>query len=276
MKYLPRNKYLSNLLIAVLLLAQVVTLSPLLVHAAPPVPTSAIQEYDPSLTAQDIRSQLGLSEETDVVTDSELSDLIALCHRIGAYLVRQDDGTLELRLSSGSTVGVSQSFLNDYRTGLDEINELIKRGWVTVDDSFNIQPGGALPTSVEEIEAGLAEIEDQVAGADTDVALPAGETPEYYNRGFLFGFHSRRHRIPYSYASLGPTFASRFGVGRYGARFSFLFGFNRSFFQRTYRYGGYGYVPYYSRYRYGYNVYYYYPYSYSRYYGRWYYRYLWY
>jgi hypothetical protein len=287
MKYLPRKKFLSSFVVVVLLFVQVLTLSPIAAFAAPPDPASLKDQYDATLSKQEIRSQLGLSEDVNVITDSELSELIRLCHVIGAYLVRQDDGTLALRLNNPNTVGVSQSFLNDYLTGLTEINALIKRGWVTIDDNFNMQAGPQLPISPAAINAGLAEIEDEVAGPaavedeaagkDAEMALPAGENPEYYSRGFLFSFHSRRYSVPYSYASLGPTFASRFGVGRYGARFSFLFGFNRGFFHRTYRYGGYGYVPYYSRYRYGYNTFYYYPYNYyGGYYGRWYYRSLWY
>lgn len=276
MKYLPMKKYLSNWLVVALLLAQVFTFAPLVVHAAPPAPPELAGKYDPTLTEDGIRAQLGLGEEVDVVTDSELSRLIALCHVIGAYLVHEDDGTLSLRLDDPRAVGVSESFLNDYRTGLAEINELIKREWVTVDDNFDLQPGRQFPEDAAALEAGLAEIENQVAGEDVEVALPAGKTPDYRSRGFLFSFHSRRYSVPYGYASLGPTFASYYRYGRYGARFSLLFGFNRGFFGRTYRYGGYGYVPYYSSYRYGYNRFYYYPYSYGGYYGRWYYRYLYY
>ena len=212
-----------------------------------------------------------------MVTDSQMSELIQLCHTIGAHLVRQEDGTLDLQLDSARQVGVSTSFIEDYRIGLREINELIKQGWIEIDDDFNMVPGSALPTDSNAIDAGLTEIENKIAGEEAGTVLPAGTTPDYrYSRGFLFSFHSRRYRVPYSYASLGPTFASHFRRGRYGARFSLLFGLNRGFFSRTYRYGGYGYVPYYSRYRYGYSRYYYYPYRYGRYYGRWYYRYLYY
>ncbi|RME44032.1 MAG: hypothetical protein D6791_14115 [Chloroflexi bacterium] len=279
MKYLPRKKYLSSLVVVVLLLAQVLTLSPILALAAPPAPVPSTDKYNPSLTADEIRSQFGLDNDVDVVTDSEMSRLIALCHTIGAYLVRLDDGTLELRLDNPRTVGVSETFLNNYRTGIDELNALVKRGWISFDDELNIVPGSNLPTSQAEIDAGLAEVENEIAGKNPELsALPEGETPQHhYRRGFLFSFHSYRYRVPYYYASLGPTFASRFGYGLYGARFSLLFGLNRSFLHGAFRYGGYGYVPYYYPYRYGYNVFYYYPYRYyGGYYGRWYYRYLWY
>lgn len=266
MKHLPEKKYLSSLVVVVLLLSQI--LVPIAALAAPPV----ADEYNATLTEHDIRSRLGLSEDVQVVTDSQMSELIQLCHAIGAYLIRQEDGTLRLELDDASRVGVSESFLKDYRTGLEEINELIRRGWVYVDDEMNLQPGPGLPVNPNEIEAGLAEIEEQVAGEEADAALPAKESPEYHYRGFLFSFHSRRHYVPYRYASLGPTFASHFGFGRHGARFSLLFGFHRGFFGRTFRYGGYGYVPYYSSYRYGYHRFYYYTYPYRY----WRYRYLYY
>lgn len=270
MKYLPRKKFLSSSLIVVLLVA--LALSPLAAFAAGPQPTG--EKYDPSLTETEIRSQFGLSEDVEVVTDSEMSRLIQLCHTIGAYLELNEDGTLALALDNGRAVGVSQSFLNDYEAGLESINALIERGWLTVDQDMNFEPGPQLPASASAIDAELTKIEAEIAGQDAATALPAKESPDYRYRGFMFRFHSRRHSIPYRYSSLGPTFASHFGRGHHGARFSLLFGLHRNFFHRTYRYGGYGYVPYYRYRSHGYHRYYYYtPYSHGRY---WRYQYLYY
>ncbi len=242
MRYLPSRKYLGNFTVIALLLALVFTAAPIAALAGPPAtPLPAGDEYNATLTQYEIRSQLGLKEGVEVATDSDVSHIIALCHRIGAYLVRQDDGTLTLRLDNPGTVGVSQSFLNDYQTGLEQINVLIKRGWVTVDENLDLQPGPQLPHSQAAIDAGLDEIEGR--GEGTQAALSPAEKPENSDHGFVFSLHSYRHHIPYYYASLGPTFASFFHHGLYGARFALLFGLNQPFFHRTFHHGGYAFAP---------------------------------
>lgn len=262
-------KRLTRWVVVMLLLTQLLSLSAVAALAAP----EAKDAYNPALSAEEIQAQLGLAGDVQILTADQMNQLIQLCHRIGAYLVRHDDGTLSLDLQDPNRVGVDPSFLNDYRTSLQEINALIRMGWLTVDDEFNLQPGSALPAEASAIDQGLKQVEDQVAGkVATD--LPADAETAYYG-GFLFSFHSGLHHIPYHYASFGPTFASRFHYGHYGARFSLLFGLHPSFFHRTFSHGGYGYVPYYSSYRYGYHRFYYYPYHYGGY-GGWHYTYLWY
>ncbi len=273
-------KRYAKWIVGVLLLTQLFSFSAIAALAAP----GPDQAYNPALSPDEIRSQLNVPGDVDVLTDDQMSRLIHVCHAVGAYLVRNADGTLSLTLQDPNRVGVSHAFLREYRTGLEEINALIRRGWLTVDDQFNLQPAPGLPTNATEIEQGLTEVEQAVAGKAVfrtsdapDAVAPDAVAPDHhYSRGFLFSFHSGRHHIPYRYASFGPTFASFFHQGYYTGRFSLLFGLHRSFFQRTFYYGGYGYIPHRAYYNhYGYNLFYYYPYYYGGY-GRWYYTYLWY
>lgn len=243
MKYLPEWKQLGHPTMIILFVASIFTLSPVAALAGLPNPPSASGEYDATLTQHEIRSRFGLTEDVEVVSDSQLSRLIALSRRIGAYVVRQEDGTLALRLDNPGAVGVSSAFLNDYRTALDQINALIRQGWVTVDENLNFHPGSRLPNSQDALEAGLAEIEGRSGDEETHAALPPGEDLGRRGRDFTFSFHSQRHHLPYEYASLGPTFGSYLDLGEYGARFSLLFLLNQHFFERTFYYGGYFLVP---------------------------------
>ncbi|RME44031.1 MAG: hypothetical protein D6791_14110 [Chloroflexi bacterium] len=268
MKHLPRSKFVGNLMLITLLLAVVFTVTPA-AHAALPTPPIA-GPYDATLTPHEIRSRLGLSENVEVATDSQLSSVIALCHRIGAYLVRQEDGTLALQLDDPGTVGVSRPFLNEYRNGLEQINALIRRGWITVDENLELQRGSQFPHSHDALDAGLAEIEGHTHDGHATTVLPAGESPERYGSGFSFSFHSRRHHLPYRYASLAPTFASYFGYGEYTARFGLLFALNENFFTRTFYYGGYFFYPWHNPRHIGHkHRFYYWPNQYGYFTGRW-------
>ena len=270
MKYLPEWKQLGHLIMIILFLASVFALSPATTLAEVPGLPSTVGKYDATLTPQGIRSQFGLDEHVEVVNDSQLSELIALCHRIGAYLVRQEDGTLALRLDNPGAVGVSRGFLNDYQAGLNQINNLIRRGWVTVDENLDLQRGPRLPNRQAAIDAGLAEIEGRADAEGADAVLPTGEGLEHHGRDFSFSFHSRRHHLPYHYASLGPTFAAYFDAPEYGARFGLVFALNQRFFERSFYYGGYFFAPWHNPRHVGHkHRFYYWPAYYGYFTGRW-------
>jgi hypothetical protein len=176
------------------------------------------------------------------MTDSEMEWLLQVGHRMAEYLVLNEDGTLSLTQPDLGYVGVDESFVTEYQEGLKGLNELVRMGWVTFDNEFNMYFTENMPVDPSAIEQGLQEIDEKVAGA----ALASDEElARFFGRGFGFRFGGGFHRAPFRFGSFHSSFGSRFGLGRFSHRFGLFFGgHGRSFFgHRSFSRGGFLFFP---------------------------------
>ncbi|RME44033.1 MAG: hypothetical protein D6791_14120 [Chloroflexi bacterium] len=224
-------------IVVLLVLTQLFSVSAIVALAAPEA-----KSQDESLTAGELKSELGLSGNVELftLTDSEMDWLLQVCHRMAEYLELNEDGTLSLKPPDLGYVGVDQRFVSEYQLGLEGLNELVRMGWVTFDNEFNMHFTANVPQDEAEIEHGLQQIDEKLAGEEL-AALDSVE-PARFRGGFGFGFRTGGHHIPFRFGSFHSSFGARFGHGRFSHRFGFLFGRHGSFFNRHFRFGGFGFI----------------------------------
>ncbi|MFQ5857980.1 MAG: hypothetical protein ACE5LU_20435 [Anaerolineae bacterium] len=234
-------KGLRKWIVVMLVLMQIPSLSAVAALAEP----ETKELFD--LSVEELKTELELTGDVDLLslTDSEMDQVLQVCHRMGEYLVLNNDGTLSLKSPDLGYVGVDEDFVDEYRTGLEGLNELVRMGWVTFDDEFNMQFTSNMPQEASAFEQGLQQIDEKLAGDNLAALDDDTELTWRRSRGFLFRFGRGFHRFPFRFASFAPTFSSHFRRGRFSHRFGLFFGGRHHFFRQRFfrRHGGFLFFP---------------------------------
>lgn len=212
----------------------------------------------PALAAEPAPDVAALpASDVTVVSQEQATALVEIAVRSEQYLQVAPDGTLSLKIDEPAALGVDQEFVDAYQAGLDELNELVRAGDLTINDDLSVVWHKDLPA-------------DDAATPKT----PADAQPDwaaYPSSGgvMLYFNYYEAGRIP----SHGLTYASTIGaylgrsytVPHYTYLFTRRYNHN-AFSYHRYQYGTYFYTPWYHyRSPYYYKSIYFYRYSY---YGR--------
>lgn len=188
----------------------------------------------PALAEQPVPNAKPPAPDATVVSVEQTSALAEIALQSEQYLQVKPDGTLTLKVDDPATLGVDQEFLDAYKAGLEELNELVRAGELTIKDDLSVVWTKELP-------------EDEAA----DEKAPADVEPDWgaypYSTGVTIYFnHSeagrfRHHGLSYA-TTIGAYLRRPHTVRHYTYLFTRRFN-HRVFGHHRYNYGTYFYTP---------------------------------
>lgn len=176
------------------------------------------------------------ASDVTVVPAEQMSALAEIAVKSEQYLQVTPDGTLALKVDDPTALGTDQNFLDAYKAGLDELNDLVRAGDLTIKDDLSVVWNKELP-----------------AADGADPKAPADAQPDWaaypYNSGVMIYFnYGEAGRIPSHGLSYATTLGAYLQRSYTVPHFTYLLTYTYNYYTwryHRYNYGTYFYTPWY-------------------------------
>ncbi len=160
--------------------------------------------------------------DVTIVTEEQSTRLAEIALQSEQFLQVAPDGTVTLNVDDAATLNVDQAFLEAYKAGLEELNELVRAGDLTINPDLTVVWNNELPADV---------IANPKAPAD---AQPDWAGYSYPSGALIYFNYPEVGRLPTHGLSFATTLGAHFRRSRTVPHFTHLF--TRRFNHRVFRY----------------------------------------